>query len=52
MAEYIFLADLIVLKSDGDIDMILGMDWLTKHKGSISCSPQSFTLEHPGGFRV
>ena len=52
MTEYIFLADLIVLMSDGDIDVILGMDWLTKHKGSISSSPQSFNLEHPKGFQV
>jgi hypothetical protein len=52
MAEYVFLADLTVLKSDGDIDVILGMDWLTKHKGLISCSPRSVSLEHPRGFRV
>ena len=52
MAGYIFLADLIVLKSDGDIDVILGMDWLTKHKGLISCFPRSVSLEHPRGFRV
>ena len=52
MAEYIFLAYLTVLKSDGDIDVILGMDWLTKHKGLISCFPQSISLEHPRGFRV
>ena len=52
MAEYIFLANLIVLKSDGDIDVILGMDWLTKHKGLISCSPRSVSLERPGGFWV
>jgi hypothetical protein len=39
MANYMFLVDLIVLKSDGDIDVILGMDWLAKHKGMISCSP-------------
>jgi hypothetical protein len=47
-----FLADLIVLKSDGDIDVILGMDWLTKHKGLISCFPRSVNLEHPSGMRV
>jgi hypothetical protein len=52
MAEYVFLVDLTVLKSDGDIDVILGMDWLTEHKGLISCSPRSVSLEHPGGFRV
>jgi hypothetical protein len=39
MAAYVFLADLTILKSDGDIDVILGMDWLIKHKGLISCSP-------------
>jgi len=52
MAEYKFLADLKVLQSDGDIDVILGMDWLTKHKGLISCFPRSVSLEHLGGFRV
>jgi hypothetical protein len=49
MAGYMFLVDLIVLKSDGDIDVILGMDSLTKHKCLISCSPQSVSLEHLGG---
>jgi hypothetical protein len=52
MAEYVFLADLTVLKSDGDIDVILGIDWLTKHKGLMSCSPRSVSLVHPRGFRV
>jgi hypothetical protein len=52
MAEYVFLADLTVLKSNGDIDVILGMDWLAKHKGLISCSPRSVSLEHPRGFHV
>ena len=41
-----------MLKSDGDIDVILGMDWLTKHKGLISCFPRSVNLEHPSGMRV
>ena len=52
IVEQEFLVDLIVLKSDGDIDMILGMDWLTKHKGLISCFPRSVSLEHPSGIRV
>ena len=52
IVEQEFLADLIVLKSDGDIDVILGMDWLTKHKGFISCFPRSINLEHPSGIRV
>ena len=45
-----FLADLTVLKLDG-IDVILGMDWLTAHKGVISCSPRLVTLAHPVGRR-
>jgi len=32
-----FLADLTLLPSDG-LDVILGMDWLTQHKGVISWS--------------
>jgi hypothetical protein len=48
----VFLADLTVLKFDGDIDVILSMDWLTKHKGLISCSHRSVSLEHPRGFQV
>jgi hypothetical protein len=52
MAICIFLVELTVLKSDGDVDVILGMDWLTKHKGLISCSPRFVSLEHLGGFQV
>ena len=32
-----FLADLVVLNSM-EIDVILGMDWLSRHQGNISCS--------------
>jgi hypothetical protein len=46
-----FTADLTVLPSKG-IDVILGMDWLTAHKGVISCSPRLVTLEHPSGKKV
>ena len=46
-----FTADLTVLKSEG-IDVILGMDWLTKHKGVISCSPRLVILEHPSGKKI
>ena len=52
IAEQVFLVDLIVLKSDGDIDVILGVGWLTKHKGLISCSPRLVSLENPSGIRV
>jgi hypothetical protein len=46
-----FTADLTVLPLEG-IDVILGMDWLTAHKGVISCSPRLVTLEHPSGKKV
>jgi hypothetical protein len=46
-----FTADLTVLQSEG-IDVILGMDWLTAHKGVISCSPRLVTLEHPSGKKI
>jgi hypothetical protein len=39
LSGVVFLADLTVLPSQG-IDVILGMDWLTKHKGIISCAKQ------------
>jgi hypothetical protein len=51
MAEYVFLADLIVLKSDGDIDVILGMDWLTKPR-VWSLAPLDLLVWSTLGFRV
>ena len=38
-----FQADLVVLKTEG-LDIILGMDWLKKHHGTISCSDRIVTL--------
>jgi hypothetical protein len=38
-----FLANLIVLESKG-IDMILGMDWLSKHKGMINYAKKAVRL--------
>ena len=43
-----FLDDLTLLLSDG-LDGILGMDWLTQHKGVISCSPRYVEITHPSG---
>jgi hypothetical protein len=42
-----FLANLIVLESKG-IDVILGMDWLGKHKVLIDCAKKSVKLTTPG----
>jgi hypothetical protein len=48
LSGVVFLADLIVLPSQG-IDVILGMDWLTKHKGIISCANKTVLLtDHQG----
>ena len=46
-----FLANLVVLQSEG-IDVILGMDWLGKHKGTISCGDRTITLVNHKGKQV
>jgi hypothetical protein len=43
-----FVANLIVLESK-DIDVILGMDWLSKHKVLIDCAKKSIKLTTPDG---
>jgi predicted aspartyl protease len=43
-----FLANLIVLESNG-IDVILGMDWLSKHKGMINCAKKAVKLTSSNG---
>jgi hypothetical protein len=43
-----FVANLIVLESKG-IDVILGMDWLCKHKVLIDCAKKSVKLTTPDG---
>jgi hypothetical protein len=43
-----FVANLIVLESKG-IDIILGMDWLSKHKVLIDCAKKSVKLTTPNG---
>jgi hypothetical protein len=46
-----FLSDLVVLKSK-DIDVILGMDWLSLHNGLISCADKVVHLTNPAGVQV
>jgi hypothetical protein len=43
-----FVFNLIVLESKG-IDIILGMDWLGKHKVLIDCAKKSIKLTDPDG---
>jgi hypothetical protein len=46
-----FFGDLTVLPSNG-MDVILGMDCITAHKGVISTSLRLVILVHPNGTRV
>jgi hypothetical protein len=46
-----FVANLIVLESKG-IDIILGMDWLSKHKVLINCTKKSIKLTTPDGKKL
>jgi hypothetical protein len=43
-----FIINLIVLESNG-IDIILGMDWLSKHKVLIDYAKKSVKLTTPDG---
>jgi hypothetical protein len=48
LSGVVFLADLAVLPSH-EIDVILGMDWLTRHNGVISCADKTILLtDHQG----
>ena len=44
----LFPASLIVL-GPSNIDIILGMDWLTAHNGKIDCAAKTVQLTHPSG---
>jgi hypothetical protein len=46
-----FIVNLIVLESK-DIDVILGMDWLSKHKVLIDCAKKSVKLTTPEGKEI
>ena len=44
----VFLASLIALKSS-DIDVILGMDWLSRQNVVLDCKAKSVKPTHPSG---
>ena len=46
--KFITLRVLHLLPST-NLDVILGMDWLTIHRGIISCSPRYVQVTHPSG---
>ena len=45
MGDYKFLSSPIVL-GDSDIDLILGMYWLSKHKAQLDCAARQIQLTH------
>src|SRR3954462_4314970 len=47
----VFLASLIALMSS-DIDVILGMDWLSRQNAFLDCKGKSVKLPHPSGKTV
>ena len=47
----IFSSSLVVLPRS-DIDVILGMDWLVKHKAKIDCPSKTVLLTHDSGVEV
>ena len=51
IGNYVFPSDLIVLESQG-LDVILGMDWLSKYGGSIDCASKSIYLTTPERKRI
>ena len=48
---HLFLANLILVNSNG-LDVILGMDWLTKYQACIECALRTVTLTTSEGERV
>ena len=45
MGNYKFQSSPIV-RGDSDIDLILGMDWLSKHKAQLDCAAREIQLTH------
>ena len=43
--DYKFLSSPMVL-GNSDIDLILGMDWLSKHKARLDCAARQIQLTH------
>ena len=45
LGDYKFLSSPVVL-GNSDIDLILGMDWLSKHKAHLDCATRQIQLTH------
>src|SRR3989337_1484261 len=51
IGSHVFPSDLIILESQG-LDVILGMDWMSKYGGSIDCASKTILLTTPEGKRI
>ena len=51
IGSHVFPSDLVILELQG-LDVILGMDWLTKYEGNIECASKSILLTTPEGRRI
>src|SRR3954468_21782505 len=51
IGNHVFPTDLIILKSQG-LDVLLGMDWMSKYEGNIDCVRISISLTTPEGKRI
>jgi hypothetical protein len=51
LSGVVFPTNLVVLNSC-EIDIILGMDWLTKHRGTIACTERTVTMTNHLGMTV
>ena len=49
--DRVFLADLVLLEIHG-CDVILGIDWLARHKPTIDCERKFLTLVTPKGEKL
>ena len=45
LGDYKFISSPVVL-GNSDIDLILGMDWLSKHKAHLDCAARQIQLTH------
>jgi len=46
-----FIVNFVVIDLE-ELDVIIGMNWMTKHDGVIRCNPRSIEFRHNSGVRV
>ena len=51
IGKHVFPSDLIILESQG-LDIVLGMDWISKYGGNIDCASKSILLTTLAGKRI